>query len=151
MSDHANRCQHQHNHDHFENDLENHLLSDRTIFQQNCGNPQHRHGSRVKDDFHLLQHLKSGNLSSLEKCCKLDANFVESQRMKWAQQQQQMPHCWDRDNDQDCCSDNDHCDGLDDLHCNGHFDVDTVPHRHPCHKKHFDHKCNSIKSMKSLS
>ena len=58
-----------------------------------------------------------------------------------------MPRCWDHDEKGDCCSDDDHCDGLDNGHCNGHFDVDTVPHKHPCHKK----QCNSIQSMKSLS
>ena len=74
---------------------------------------------------------------------------MESQRKKWAQLHPQMPRCWDQAVDVDCCSDNDHCDGLDDGHCNGHFDVDTVPHRHPCHKN--IHKANSIQSMKSLS
>ena len=144
MSDHGDRCQHQHNHEHFGQHLEHILLDDQTTFQKNCGNSQHNHGSRVKDDFHLLQHLKSGNIASLEKCCKLDANFMENQKKKWAQLNAGKPQCWDLEDDGDCCSDMDHCDGLDDGHCNGHFEVDEASHRHPCHKKNFDHKCNSI-------
>lgn len=36
-----------------------------------------------------------------------------------------------------CCSDFDHCDGLEGGHCNGHDDFEQ--HRHPCHDQYHHH------------
>ena len=58
-----------------------------------------------------------------------------------------------------CCSFIEHCDGIDEGHCNV---VDHQPdfkqelfggrnHRHPCHEKFSHHHCHSNHSMKSLS
>ena len=48
-----------------------------------------------------------------------------------------------------CCSDEDHCDGVDGGHCNGHSIVIKKP-KHPCHKCDRDmgeceHSCQSCK------
>ena len=96
--------------------------------------------------------MKSGNLSSLEKCCKLEKGFLKNQKYQWEKNNETLNPCCDHEDNGDCCSDIDHCDGLDSGHCNGHIEVEEVSHKHPCHKKNFDHnRRHSIKSMKSLS
>lgn len=52
--------------------------------------------------------------------------------------------CCSHDIKGDCCSDLNHCDGLDEGHCNGH---DLIQHKHPCHNgmhHHHDDRMGSI-------